>query len=31
LVSFISIFFDVPLAWLPSAMFCTPERAACTI
>jgi len=24
-------FFDVPDAWLPSAMFCTPERAACTI
>jgi hypothetical protein len=31
LVSFSSIFFDVPLATLPSAMFCTPDRAAWTI
>jgi hypothetical protein len=29
-VSLSSVFFDVPLAWLPSAMFCTPDRAACT-
>jgi hypothetical protein len=31
LVSLISVFFEVPEAWLPSAMFCTPDRAACTI
>ncbi len=31
LVSFSSNFFEVPLALLPSAIFCTPERAACTI
>jgi len=31
LVNSDSIFLDVPLAWLPSAVFCTPERAACTI
>jgi hypothetical protein len=30
-VSFSSVFFEVPDAWLPSAMFCTPDRAACTI
>jgi hypothetical protein len=30
-VSFSSVFFEVPEAWLPSAMFCTPLRAACTI
>jgi len=30
-VSFSSIFLDVPLAFDPSAMFCTPLRAACTI
>ncbi len=29
-VSLSSVFLDVPLAWLPSAMFCTPLRAACT-
>ena len=31
LVSLSSDFFEVPEAWLPSAMFCTPLRAACTI
>jgi hypothetical protein len=31
LVNFSSNFFEVPLAWLPSAMFWTPLRAACTI
>ncbi len=31
LVSLSSIFFEVPDAWLPSAIFCTPDRAACTI
>ena len=30
-VSLISVSFDVPDALLPSAMFCLPERAACTI
>lgn len=30
-VSFNSIFFEVPDAWRPSAMFWTPESAACTI
>jgi hypothetical protein len=29
--SFNSSFFDVPLTWLPSAMFLFPLRAACTI
>ena len=29
--SFSSIFLDVPLTWLPSAMFLLPLRAACTI
>jgi len=31
LVSLISVFFEAPEAWLPSAMFWTPDRAACTI
>jgi hypothetical protein len=30
-VSLISISLEVPEAWLPSTMFCFPERAACTI
>jgi len=31
LVSLSSVSLEVPLAWLPSRMFCLPERAACTI
>ncbi len=31
LMSFISPSFEVPETWLPSRIFCFPERAACTI